>query len=186
MAQSSDSLEYAGFWPRFCAIWVDIFFMLPIIGFIYWGSRHYRLFDFYSFLPNQLFSLFYSVYLVRRYGGTPGKRVMKLSILKVDGNPIGYREAILRFLPDFILGFLASIALIIGYFQMTDTEFNTLSITDQYKRLAVLEPAWFHPVSVIQQVWMWSEFVVLLTNKKRRALHDFIAGTVVVISKKAI
>jgi uncharacterized RDD family membrane protein YckC len=29
-------------------------------------------------------------------------------------------------------------------------------------------------------VWIFSEFVVLLTNKKRRALHDFMAGTVVI------
>lgn len=27
---------------------------------------------------------------------------------------------------------------------------------------------------------MWSELLVLLFNEKRRALHDFIAGTVVV------
>jgi uncharacterized RDD family membrane protein YckC len=27
---------------------------------------------------------------------------------------------------------------------------------------------------------LYSEFIVLLTNKKRRALHDFMAGTVVI------
>jgi uncharacterized RDD family membrane protein YckC len=27
---------------------------------------------------------------------------------------------------------------------------------------------------------VWGEFLVLLTNRERRALHDFIAGTVVV------
>ena len=27
---------------------------------------------------------------------------------------------------------------------------------------------------------MWSEFIVMMTNDKRRALHDFIAGTVVI------
>ena len=28
--------------------------------------------------------------------------------------------------------------------------------------------------------WFLSEFVVLLMNKRKRALHDFIAGTIVV------
>jgi uncharacterized RDD family membrane protein YckC len=28
-------------------------------------------------------------------------------------------------------------------------------------------------------IWGWSEIIVLLTNEKRRALHDFLAGTVV-------
>ncbi|WP_255590049.1 hypothetical protein [Marinicella meishanensis] len=32
-------------------------------------------------------------------------------------------------------------------------------------------------------VWYWSELLVMLTNERRRALHDFIAGTVVI--KKA-
>jgi uncharacterized RDD family membrane protein YckC len=29
------------------------------------------------------------------------------------------------------------------------------------------------------QIWVWSEVVVMLFNKRRRALHDFIAGTIV-------
>jgi uncharacterized RDD family membrane protein YckC len=32
----------------------------------------------------------------------------------------------------------------------------------------------------VSQAWLWSELVVLLLNAKRRALHDFIAGTVVI------
>jgi uncharacterized RDD family membrane protein YckC len=29
-------------------------------------------------------------------------------------------------------------------------------------------------------VWIWSEIIVLLFNRRKRALHDFIAGTVVI------
>jgi uncharacterized RDD family membrane protein YckC len=29
-------------------------------------------------------------------------------------------------------------------------------------------------------VWVYSEFAVLLTNRKRRAIHDFMAGMVVI------
>jgi uncharacterized RDD family membrane protein YckC len=31
--------------------------------------------------------------------------------------------------------------------------------------------------------WLASEFIVLLLNRRRRALHDFIAGTVVVVAR---
>jgi uncharacterized RDD family membrane protein YckC len=41
-------------------------------------------------------------------------------------------------------------------------------------------PAWFTPVNVLMNIWIWSEFLVMMTNKRRRALHDFMAGTVVV------
>lgn len=40
-------------------------------------------------------------------------------------------------------------------------------------------PGWYKIVNILMNVWIWSEFIVILTNKKRRAIHDFIAGTVV-------
>ncbi len=32
----------------------------------------------------------------------------------------------------------------------------------------------------VSQAWVWSELVVLLLNKKRGALQDFIAGTIII------
>jgi len=43
-----------------------------------------------------------------------------------------------------------------------------------------LFPAWYSLVSTLSQVWWWSEFIVLLFNKRKRAIHDFMAGTVVI------
>jgi len=43
-----------------------------------------------------------------------------------------------------------------------------------------LAPSWYKSLQWIQNAWVWGELIVLLTNRKRRALHDFIAGTVVV------
>jgi uncharacterized RDD family membrane protein YckC len=40
-------------------------------------------------------------------------------------------------------------------------------------------PAW---VGIVANIWIWSEMLVLLCNKRRRALHDMIAGTIVVIT----
>lgn len=41
------------------------------------------------------------------------------------------------------------------------------------------EPSWFGIVNILQNIWIWSELIVLLFNERRRAIHDFIAGTVV-------
>jgi uncharacterized RDD family membrane protein YckC len=46
-----------------------------------------------------------------------------------------------------------------------------------------LAPAWHPTVTVLLQIWVWGEFVTMLFNKKRRAVHDFIAGTVVIRSQ---
>ena len=175
-----DQLRYAGFWPRLGAALLDFLFFLPLIGFIWLGSSHVRLFDLYYLLPGLAIQLFWNVWLVRRFGGTPGKLVKGLRICKVNGEAVGYREAMLRCSVDLVLGMLTSIAGIMAATQMTDHEFGTLGFAAQQDRLAVLQPGWSKPVMLAFQIWTWGELIVLLTNRKRRALHDFLAGTVVV------
>jgi len=41
-------------------------------------------------------------------------------------------------------------------------------------------PFWYSWSNWANQIWMWSEFIVLLLNKRKRALHDYVAGTVVI------
>lgn len=177
---NTDTLRYAGFGPRLASLLLDLLVMLPLMALSFWGSAQFRLFQVYYFVPGILFGLFYSVYLVRRFGGTPGKLIVGIRIRKLDGEPVGYREAFLRFLPDFILATLMSIAFIMAVFHMTDAEYHSLGFMERTKRMLELVPSWYSPLHWIQTAWVWGELIVLLTNRKRRALHDYIAGTVVV------
>jgi uncharacterized RDD family membrane protein YckC len=177
---NTDTLRYAGFGPRLAANLLDFVIMIPLIALSFWGSSHFRLFEIYYFLPGILFGLFYSVYLVRRYGGTPGKLLVGIRIRKLDGEPVGYREALLRYLPDTLLGILISVGMILSVLHMSDAEYHSLSFMERSKRMVELAPSWQAPLQWIQTAWVWGELLVLLTNRKRRAIHDFIAGTVVI------
>jgi uncharacterized RDD family membrane protein YckC len=170
---------YAGFWRRLGALLLDTGIQLPIIGLFYWGNAHYRLFYPYIFLPNVIFSLYYNVYVVRRLGGTPGKRLAGLKKCKPDGSDIGYREATVRYLPELLMTTLLSVGYVCAAFSLTDSEFLSLSVHDRNFQVPV--PSWYQPVNIFYLVWIGSELLVMLTNKKRRALHDFIAGTVVIL-----
>jgi uncharacterized RDD family membrane protein YckC len=174
-------MTYAGFWRRLGALLLDFIILIPTLGIYYWGNTHYRLFYPYAFLPNLFFSLFYNVYLVRRLGGTPGKRLAGLKICKLDGSDIGYREAMLRYLPELLMTSLLSIGYSYAALNVTDTEYTSLSVHDRDLRLAASTPIWYDPVQIVYLLWVWGELIVMLTNKKRRALHDFIAGTVVIL-----
>ena len=158
--------------------------MAPLLSLVFWGSSRFRLFWLYAFIPDVLFMLFYHVYLVKRFGGTPGKLLASIRIRKVDGGPVGYREAFLRNLPQWGLGILVSIAFIISTLHMTDAEYHSRVFMERQKRMAELAPVWLKPVEWAQNAWIWGELIVLLTNRKRRALHDFIAGTVVVCTDR--
>lgn len=174
-------MVYAGFWRRFAALWLDFLILSPTLALAWWGPEHFRLFNLYYLVPGLALSIFYSVYLVRRFGGTPGKRLMKVRITKVDGSPVGYREAFLRYLPEFLMSIALAIAAIIGELRLTDAEyFGATSFMERQKLVEAAGPAWYGSMMLAMNIWIWGEFVVMMTNRKRRALHDFIAGTVVV------
>ena len=174
------NMAYAGFWRRLGAYLLDSLIMLPLIGLLTWLGGTSRLFDLYYFLPGLLFGLWFHVYLVKRYGGTPGKLILKIRIAKLDGTPVGYREAAIRHSVLFVLTTLMSIAIIVASFKMSDSEFYSLGFQARNMRLLEYAPPWNGTINVLFHIWIWSEFIVMLTNKKRRAAHDFMAGTVVV------
>ncbi len=176
----SEPLHYAGFWPRLGALLLDLLILMPLNAIFFWGMAKSRLFIVYSFIPSTIFSLFYSVYLVQRYGGTPGKLIVGVRIRRVDGDSVGYREAIFRYMPEFVLLQLMSVAYLIPIMNMSDAEYHALSFMERSMRIVELAPSWYPPANILHNVWVWGELIVLLTNRKRRALHDFIAGTVVV------
>lgn len=155
--------------------------MSPLIGVVFWGQAYFRLFDLFYFIPGTLFGFFYSVYLVKRFGGTPGKRLMRVSVVKVNGDPVTYREALLRYLPEWTMGIASSIALIIAAFHLTDSQyFASPSFVERTQLVKSSAPSWYGPTQFVLNLWVWSELIVMLTNKKRRAIHDFIAGTIVI------
>ncbi len=46
-----------------------------------------------------------------------------------------------------------------------------------------LSPIFFLIYTWVSNIWIYSEFIVLLTNKRKRAIHDYIAGTIIVKAK---
>lgn len=175
----SEAMRYAGFWQRFGAYWVDVLVFLPIMGLSFWLGEKTRLFNLYYFVPGLLIGLWFHVYLVKQYGGTPGKLLLKVRIARVDGTAVGYKEAMIRHSVLFVLTTLTSIGLIIGALSMSDAQYFSLGFQARTMKLVELAPSWYQPITILVNIWVWSEFVVMLTNKQRRAPHDFMAGTVV-------
>lgn len=178
-------IRYAGFWQRFGAYWVDVIVMLPLMALAYFGGEWSRLFQLYWFVPGLLFGLFFSVYLVKRYGGTPGKLVLNTRIAMLDGSPVTLKAALIRHAVLFLLSALMALALVQATLHITDAEYFSLGYLARAVRLVELAPSWYMPVSVLLQVWVWGEFVTMLFNKRRRAVHDFLAGTIVVRTASA-
>jgi len=109
-----------------------------------------------------------------KYGQTVGKMVTKVRVFDArTEKPISYRQALIREGVPTVLSipFLIyeAIAIIQG------RESADLLLEGKVSPHSLLW--WF---TVLPILWSVVEVVTMLTNDKRRALHDFIAGTVVI------
>jgi len=175
-------MEYAGFWRRIGAHFLDLIIFSPLFVLSIWGNFHFRLFNIYMFVPEIFISIFYNIYLVKRYGATPGKLLLKIKIAKLDGSSVGYQEAVLRQSVVFILSIIANIAILTASLNlnMTDDQYFALHWMERSHKILENASSWYKYVQIVMGIWVWGEFIVMLTNKRRRAIHDFMAGTVII------
>jgi hypothetical protein len=103
-----------------------------------------------------------------------------MRITKLDGAPVGYKEAGIRCSVLLFLSSLSSVGLVVAALSMPVSEYSQLTRETRVKQLEMVAPSWYQPVNIVIGVWVLSELVVLLANKKRRAIHDYMARTVVI------
>jgi uncharacterized RDD family membrane protein YckC len=163
--------KYRTFWPRFCAGFIDGLVFLPLSyanTFLAAPERGSAIIIIWSGIIYSSYWL-YSVLLHSRYGQTLGKMVMKIKVLDVSEERIpNFRQAFLRdigytVLNIFSLAYLVYLVLAGEY--VVGAEIN--SLPGQILGWASLG-------------WFLLEIITMATNEKRRALHDYIAGTVVI------
>ena len=174
---------YAGFWSRFASMFLDAFFILPFLLLTAYigglGTAGY-----FSFLvANLAFMLWYCIYLPKKYGGTPGKFVVGIKIIRLDGQPIDWKEATLRQSVLFAIILLSNILVAVCFLKGDEATYFSLDWIKRSEYLESISPLLFQLISWVTNIWFFVGFVFLLTDKRKRAVHDFIAGTVVVWKK---
>lgn len=174
---------YAGFWRRLGSILLDVIIMIPWI-YILHSIQSISITAYYLTIPLALtFVFFYNIFLVKRFGGTPGKLALNIKILKLNGDDVTWREAVLRESVNILIALFTQAIIIYALSQANDAHYRSLTFVERTEYLFALVPALFTINTWLSNVWVYSELVVLLTNKRRRSIHDFIAGTVVVNDK---
>jgi uncharacterized RDD family membrane protein YckC len=178
--QGTDERIYAGFWLRLGVLLLDMLIMAPyvflVIYLVGFDKDEYYL----TIIPGFVVYIWYNMYLVRQYGGTPGKLIVGIRILKIDGSDVTWREAILREFVSFVLMIFMTILMSRAVAKADGEYFRDLEWMYRNKYLFSLEPVMYKIYFWASNIWFYSELVVLLLNKRRRALHDFMAGTVIV------
>ena len=168
-------MKYAGFWKRFVALWVD-FFVLILPGLVFGMLESYsRTSALLTLIPSSLLGFAYEIYFHGRWGQTIGKMSMRIRVVCLDGALISWKQAFLRSSVGLGLAVLLLISNMVALLKISESEFSNLS----WREINQLAP-YVRQINFATTVWEWSEVIVMLFNRKRRALHDFIAGTVVI------
>jgi uncharacterized RDD family membrane protein YckC len=178
-------MRYAGFWVRFVAGCCDFLVFIPILAIYIWIESRGYTGSLLIVIPYFLTYALYCIFFLTRCGQTPGKMIARIRVVRLDGARISFREAALRHSVDFAFALAAGIGMLIAIHRAGPSVF-----TPEYTWFArnqIVVPNMPRLASIAQDlsnVWICSEMVVLLFNKKRRAIHDFIAGTVVIHVEK--
>ena len=172
-------MEYAGFWKRLQALVVDTLVISPLIVASFWASSRtrdvYRIFIILNFFVVNA----YQIVCIACWGQTIGKWASGIRVVQLSGEPASWREAILRNTVDFLLSLASNASTWIALGILSEIDWSQDS-HEKWRRIDALRPAWAKSIDYVWYSWILGELVVLLFNRKRRALHDFIAGTVVV------
>jgi uncharacterized RDD family membrane protein YckC len=165
---------FATAWRRFWAGFIDGFVLEPLIwlnGWI-WSAFHTPL----LLVPWCVFfatsGVAYSVLLHWRWGQTLGKRVTGVRVHSLPEGPLSLRQAAMRDIYPLIASIVGVLV------ALPDVAHGKSPFPDTSAGFADLST---FQLVMFGSMWVWSilEVTTMLFNSKRRALHDFIAGTVV-------
>jgi len=171
---------YAGFWKRLCAAITDTLVWIPV-AFIFYHIQSISItIAVVAAVIHAFFFAIYSICLNLKYGGTLGKLAVGIRVTKPNGEKIGLREALLRSSVDIVYGLLIAVFTVYAIHQVDSDVYLTAGYMERLRLLAPLYPEYSKHTNILGTVWYWSELIVLLLNERKRALHDFIARTVVI------
>lgn len=168
--------KYQTIGARFLALIIDslLTVILVIFLFVVYGSisslhEFSQIVNYFGSILIILLPIIYTIAMHAQYGQTLGKMAAKVKVLNIEENPINLGQAIIRSLPQIIPLFL-----VIG-FQNPQSLGGSASEADK-----LVMPYLAGITNGLLVIWNIADIIVALSNEKHRALHDYIAGTVVV------
>ncbi len=175
----ADVMEFGGFWRRFGATILDALILSPMAIALMVGLNYTHKAHLYYALPGIVLVLWFHVYLVLRFGGTPGKRILGMRITMTDGSPVTPKAAWVRYAPMLAFNIVSTLSSVIMALNVGDSGFEDLGYIEKMQSLNAHAPAWNAPLVWIMQAWWIIGAITLAANSRKRAVHDFMAGTVV-------
>jgi uncharacterized RDD family membrane protein YckC len=130
---SSAALEYAGFWIRFAAVFVDgiiLWFVNVVLGLVVLSPfirtvsqgapaiNKLLIVQGATFLVQLVIGITYEVWFIGKFGATPGKMACKVKVVTPEGSPISYGRAFGRYFGKLLSGLILCIGYLMAAFDV--------------------------------------------------------------------
>jgi uncharacterized RDD family membrane protein YckC len=172
--------HYATFFRRLAAGIIDLLLWVPLLYGIGWIASQSKPFAYAVLPPFWLAGLLYEPLLLAIFGATVGKLLVGIKVVSVRGERIGWRAALLRSSVSLAMTAYGVYCVASGIWTTPPDAFQGQGWSSLFQLIALNLPPSRETVELAMGFWFWSEFATMLLNSKRRAIHDFLAGTVVV------
>ena len=165
--------KYNTFWPRVWASWIDSLIMLPVGILLTLTCRSSILTPslvLLVYIGGILVKYIYRIILHGCFGQTVGKMAVKVKVVTLDESPLGVKRALLRESVDLLItavSLIANAPLILKTGSLVGLRW-------------VPHGEWYFLLAFCSQGWFLIDLLTLFASTRRRAAHDFIAGSVVV------
>lgn len=176
-----DVRVYSDFWHRLGALVIDVILSAITSAVVFRLLRNAVPASAIALLYSTMWVVVVQVYCVCRFGGSPGKLALKMRIVAMGGEALTSRHALVRALPGYAFGVVGILLGAWAISQVDSTVLAGLPRREQNELLLATIPIWIRwPFQLSQCAWVLADLAVFFDSYERRALHDVIAGTVVV------
>lgn len=180
-------MNYATFTQRVIASLIDyVLLVIPVIVSTMWayGSASKTIVILTLGLCSVLW-VSYFVLLHYKFGATIGKMIAKVKVVDQAGSPLTFIVSVKRSVVDIGLMAINTACFIVAIAIVNEEKWLT---AESMQRGALVYDAspWLRILDYPYWIWIISEPIVMLTNKSRRAIHDYIAGTLVISTKRPL
>jgi len=169
------SKKYVTFWPRLWTPSIDMVLLWPLRIAVLWilSLNKGIVLGSIVLVFQEMANWSYKIGMQAKYGQTVGKMVCKVKIVDaITEMPITFKQAFMRNVIPLALGLYFPIKGIYMISQGVKYE-NAKLLLDMHNPFQVV-------ILVLSSCWGLADIITMFTDKKWRALHDIIAGTVVV------
>ncbi|MEK3865349.1 RDD family protein [Paenibacillus sp. FSL H7-0716] len=170
-----DQENFIGFWKRVLASILD-FLVIGIPGVIVYWILNSLAVSLHSEIPiilEYILFIAFDIFMIVRFGGTPGKLILKLKIVNEQGNYATVKEALIRNVFRMISMILSMVIAVSSY------DFTVISA-----KLSLWSDLAFDLTQILGPI-MLVDYLLVGFHPRKRAIHDLLAGTYVV-DKSAI